>query len=182
MNKTICPQCWCDRSHSCDKCDNSGEIYDTQLSKNFRLSELTRSHTARGKSIPNSPTIRQVDRLRELTIKLLQPARDALGPITITSGFRSPELNSVLPGSAKNSAHMLAYAVDLQPEEVSLEHLMRWFFYNDHLDYDQVILEFGKREDSRRDDWVHVGYKNSAGQQRRQMLVMRNGIYTPWAG
>jgi zinc D-Ala-D-Ala carboxypeptidase len=180
MNKVTCPQCWGERSHPCDKCDRTGELYDVQLSKNFRLSELVASPTARRKNIPNSPTTKEVDRLRELTTKLLQPLRDALGTMKITSGFRSRELNTAI-GGARDSAHMLAYAADCQPEHADHEDILYWFKQGD-LQFDQVILEYGKRENTTEDDWVHVGYKDSAGRQRRQFLVMKNGVYTPWRG
>lgn len=47
-----------------------------------------------------------------LTHAVLQPLRDELGtPVTITSGYRSPQLNSLVGGS-KTCQHMRGEAVD----------------------------------------------------------------------
>lgn len=180
MNMITCPRCWGSRNRRCDKCDDRGSVYDTRLSKDFTLGELTYSPKARALSINNDPTIRQVDRLRELAVNLLQPMRDSLGLLEVTSGFRTPELNRAIKGS-KTSAHMEGYAADLHPEHVLLEDVMHWFKHTD-VPFDQAILEYGRREDDADDDWVHAGWKNAAGQQRRQLLVMRGGVYTPWVG
>lgn len=180
MKKITCPRCW-NVSHRCDKCSNSGLIYDSKLTSNFTLGELTYSQTARKRGIPNDPTVRQVVRINEFVVNLLQPLRDQVGLLEVTSGFRSPELNSVLPGSSPDSAHMLGYAADVQPGRCSLTDLMRWF-RETQVPFDQAILEYGRREESTDDDWLHVGYKNAAGLQRRQLLVMRGGKYSQWAG
>lgn len=179
VRRILCPRCW-DKKKDCDKCDNTGHIYDAKLSKNFTLGELTDSRTAREKGIPNDPTIKEIERLQELTQSLLQPVRDAKGIIEITSGFRSKALNLAIGGSL-SSAHMLGFAADVQPSNCTLEDLM-YFFKKSNLKFDQVILEFGKREETREDDWVHIGLKNAAGEQRRQLLLMRNGKYSVWTG
>lgn len=179
MRKILCPRCW-NKIKDCDKCNNAGLIYDAQLTKNFSLGELTDSSTAREKGIANDPTIKEIERLKELTETLLQPCREAMGVIEITSGFRSKALNLAIGGST-SSAHMLGYAADVQPSHCTHESLMH-FFKKSKLKFDQIILEFGKREERKDDDWVHIGLKNAAGEQRRQFLVMRNGKYSPWNG
>ena len=70
-----------------------------KLSKNFSLSEMTRSYTATKKGIENTPNDPQIENLRILCDNVLQPLRDALGPITISSGFRSIKLNTAIGGS-----------------------------------------------------------------------------------
>lgn len=179
MKKITCPRCW-NKVSRCDHCDNKGLIYDSQLSKNFTLGELTYSTTARSRGIQNDPTVKQVERLSELTVNILQPLRNDMGLLEITSGYRSRELNAAI-GGARDSAHMLAWAADLQPAHCTLTDLMYWFKRTKR-PFDQAILEYGKREESTEDDWFHVGYKNSAGQQRRQLLVMRDGVYSQWVG
>ena len=47
-----------------------------------------------------------------LAVHVLEPMRAKLGPIRITSGYRSPEKNAAI-GGAKRSQHMLGEAVDL---------------------------------------------------------------------
>jgi len=157
----------------CDKCDTTGYIDDIKFSKNFTLKELTWSDTARARLIPNDPTVKQVDRLVELVRDLLQPLRDDVGPLLVTSGFRSKKLNQAI-GGAKNSAHMAAYAADVVPTRVSLEHLMEWFKKTNR-PFDQAIIE---RSGSKR--WLHIGLKHpDSGEQRRQLLRYDNGKYSP---
>ena len=62
------------------------------LSRNFTLSELTKSDTAIRKGINNNPNAEQIEKLKALCENILQPVRDHFGRVKVTSGFRSPEL------------------------------------------------------------------------------------------
>ena len=42
-------------------------------------------------------------------------------------------------------------------------------------DFDQCIEEYSG--DKR---WLHIGYKNSKGEQRKEFLIYKNGKYTNW--
>ena len=66
------------------------------ISKNFSYAEFERSETARNAGITNVITeFRVRDAIRELTLTVLQPLRDASGAqIVISSGYRCPALNS----------------------------------------------------------------------------------------
>jgi zinc D-Ala-D-Ala carboxypeptidase len=70
-----------------------------KLSNNFSLSEFTSSPTADRLGIDNTPDKEATDNLQELVTFVLQPLRDRFGPITISSGYRSPELNKAIGGS-----------------------------------------------------------------------------------
>ena len=84
-----------------------------QLSNNFRLSEFTRSDTAKRLGIVNEcSSVEQVLNLAYLCHMVLQPLRDRFGPIRITSGYRCPELNRAV-GGASNSQHMRGEAADI---------------------------------------------------------------------
>ena len=61
------------------------------LSRNFTLSELTKSDTAIRRGINNNPNAEQIEKLK-LCENILQPVRDHFGRVKITSGFRSAEL------------------------------------------------------------------------------------------
>lgn len=174
----ICPRCWNHRQPFCDKCNNTGKLPDTEFSKNFVLSEFTYSPTAQRLRIANDLTVKDLDRMMAFTKNLLQPMREQIGSIKITSGFRTLPLNKAIKGD-KDSAHLLGYAADTQPQDISLVFLMYWFAKTE-LPFDQAILEYGRRPDDDKDDWVHIGYKHPSGAQRRQLLVMRNGKYTEW--
>jgi serine/threonine protein kinase len=62
------------------------------LSKNFSLSELTKSETAIRKSIDNTPSNEALNNLTTLCNMVLQKVRNSHGAVTITSGYRAPEL------------------------------------------------------------------------------------------
>ena len=84
-----------------------------QLSNNFRLSEFTRSDTAKRLGIVNEcSSVEQVLNLAYLCHMVLQPLRDRFGPIRINSGYRCPELNEAV-GGAQNSHHMRGEAADI---------------------------------------------------------------------
>ena len=67
-----------------------------RLSKNFVLSEITRSNTAKRLGISNEPTKKHLESMQRLVSNLIQPMRNELGPIRITSGYRSPSLNRAI--------------------------------------------------------------------------------------
>ena len=84
-----------------------------QLSTNFRLSEFTRSDTAKRLGIVNEcSSVEQVLNLAYLCHMVLQPLRDRFGPIRINSGYRCPELNEAVGGVA-NSHHLRGEAADI---------------------------------------------------------------------
>ena len=62
--------------------------YSMNLTRNFTLSELTKSDTAIRKGINNNPSAEQVEKLKALCENILQPVRDHFGRVKITSGFR----------------------------------------------------------------------------------------------
>ena len=70
-----------------------------QLSEHFKLSEFTQSGTARRHKVKNVPGPREVERLRFLCVKSLEPMRRRFGVIRITSGFRCKKLNALVGGS-----------------------------------------------------------------------------------
>jgi len=69
------------------------------LSKNFTLGEMIQSQMAIRKNIDNNPNGDQILNLIDLCDNVLQPLRDAIGPIRISSGFRSQKLNVAIGGS-----------------------------------------------------------------------------------
>ena len=144
-----------------------------RLSKNFTLRELTKSNVALRLGISNEPTTDGVHKLTMLTNSILQPIRDRLGPIRITSAFRSTELNQAIGGSS-NSQHCRYEAVDCQyVENNSMDNLMIYQTLIDlDLDFDQIILEFGdadENNDATHPDWIHISYKMS--DNRKEVLV-----------
>ncbi len=91
-----------------------------------------------------------ITHLRTLCQQILEPARLALGPLRISSGYRCHALN-VAVGGSRTSAHLQGYAADVIPISASKLDLARWVKNN--CPYDQIILEFGTRQNP---SWIHV--------------------------
>jgi len=105
--------------------------------------------------------------MQSLVDNVLQPARDALGPIQVTSCYRSPAVNTKIGGS-KTSQHCLAQAADLKFKGGN-DVLFNWL--KDNTDFDQLIWEFGTDDAPA---WVHISYSS---RHRKQILkaVKQNG-------
>lgn len=79
----------------------------------FTFYELEYSEAAISAGIKNAPNPDQERNLRLLVEFVLDPARELLGlPIIVTSGFRTPKVNTLV-GGVKNSQHMLGEAADI---------------------------------------------------------------------
>jgi len=124
------------------------------LSRNFTLSELTKSDTAIRKGINNNPNAEQVEKLKALCENILQPVRDHFGRVKITSGFRSSEL-CIAIGSSVNSQHAKAEAADFECPGVDNAELADWIHKN--LPYDQLILEFYTPGEPN-SGWIHCSW------------------------
>jgi hypothetical protein len=123
----------------------------TQLSRSFTVEEWARSNTAQRLGIDNTPAHEIIQHGIFLAQTIMQPARDTLGPIIISSGYRCEKLNAQTPGSSNTSAHVLGYAADLIPRASTMYELAR--FVADNCKFDQIILEFGTIDAPA---WVHV--------------------------
>ena len=76
---------------------------DIKVSKNFMLSEFVSPDTNEVKATPGFGRL----------VKLLQQLRDQVGkPVTVTSGYRTPEHNAAVGGAA-HSYHMQGLAADI---------------------------------------------------------------------
>ncbi len=136
-----------------------------QLSKNFYLHEFTRSSIAAKYGIPVvvKPDSEIFHNLQRLCREVLQPIRDALGPIDISSGYRPPALNNHprLRGS-RTSAHLYGLAADFTVRGMTPLEVCQWLEQSG-LKFDQCIHEHGR--------WVHIGLKADPAEQRQQLLT-----------
>tara|TARA_B100000287_G_scaffold253580_1_gene238259 strand:- start:32 stop:490 length:459 start_codon:yes stop_codon:yes gene_type:complete len=124
-----------------------------RLSKNFTLSEITKSNTAKRLGIKNAPNKEHLSNMQILIRDLIQPMRDALGPIRISSGYRSPVLNRAIGGSTK-SQHCKGQAVDLQfweKGEMCNKKVYDWVL-KEGIEFDQMINEFDYA-------WIHISLR-----------------------
>jgi zinc D-Ala-D-Ala carboxypeptidase len=125
------------------------------LSANFSLKELTKSDTATRLGLDNTPGEAEIESLRLLCEKVLQPVRDHFGKsVTVNSGFRSPETNQATGGS-KTSDHCRGQAADIEIPGVANADLAQWIM--DNCDYTQLILEF-YTQGQPNSGWVHVSF------------------------
>lgn len=131
-----------------------------KLGNNFSLGEFEVSQTAERLGIDNSVPKDLVWNLEALVKYLLQPVRDALGPVFISSGYRCPEINKATGGS-KKSQHPKAEATDFTVLRMTPYEVCKWI-EKSSLPFDQLIHEFGR--------WIHVSHKRN-GQQRGQCLT-----------
>lgn len=146
--------------------------------KYFNLNELIKSDTANAKNIDNTPDESIKAHLIELVENLLDPIREKwakycdinkLGnpAIKINSGFRCDALNIALGGSV-TSAHKLGYAADIVPVNGNMKIFQDWIKKEiDNFNYDQILFEKVQNNIS---SWIHIGFKNKDGKQRRQKL------------
>lgn len=124
------------------------------LSRNFSLQELIKSDTAIRKGIDNNPNADQIEKLKLLCERVLQPVRDHFGRVKVTSGFRSPELCAAI-GSSVNSQHAKAEAADFECVGVDNAEVADWIKQN--IETDQLILEFYTPGEPN-SGWIHASY------------------------
>jgi len=148
------------------------------LSKNFTLSEMTKSETALRHDMDNTPGEKEIGNLKLLCEKVLQPIRDHYGKgVKVNSGFRHPEVNAKVGGS-KTSDHCLGQAADIEIPGVANAELAEWI--KDNLEFRQLILEFYTPgiPDS---GWVHVSYVLEDNKKQVMTATKRDGktVYLP---
>jgi hypothetical protein len=122
-----------------------------KLSKNLSLREATKSTTALRHGIDNTPDEYVISNLETIAERIFQPMRDHFGvPIAVSSGYRCKELNTKIGGSPTN-ADIFKYIYT-------------------HLDYDQLIWEFG---DDKEPAWIHVSYKKHGENRNRTLKAVK---------
>tara|TARA_R110000765_G_scaffold4841_2_gene15214 strand:- start:47 stop:541 length:495 start_codon:yes stop_codon:yes gene_type:complete len=139
-----------------------------KLSKNFYLSELTKSQTATRMGLNNSPNEDQVENLRLLCERVLQPIRDHFNDIiTVSSGFRDIILSEKI-GSSRKSQHCKGEAADFEIFGVDNNKVSDEI--KENLMFDQLILEYyipGEPNSG----WIHVSYLKEINANRKEYLM-----------
>jgi hypothetical protein len=135
-----------------------------KLSNNFSLSEFVRTETG----LPNRPTQEAIANLKYLVQKVLQPARDKFGPIEVTSGYRSPEVNAAVGGVGATSDHLFGRAADIQCEDMAAV----FTYIRKYTHFKQLIWEFGTDSQPA---WIHVSYELNNNRGEVLKAIKKNG-------
>ena len=138
----------------------------------MKLSEVTKSITAKRLGIDNTPDEWVTENLKKVAEHIFQPVREHFGrPIYVSSGYRSAELNTAIGGSNR-SQHVEGRALDLDADvfgRCKNGEIFRWILNN--LTFDQLIWEFGDQDHP---DWVHVSYVHDGVNRGRCLKACRD--------
>ena len=129
------------------------------ISKSFTLDELT---TTNVRQHDNTPGPIEIENLRRLCERVLEPLVKKYPSAIITSAYRSLAVNTAIGGS-KTSQHMHGNAVDIVVPRVSPLLVAEWAVANVE-DFDQVICEWS---------WTHIGLCD--GKPRGQKMTAKRG-------
>lgn len=167
------------------------------LSEHFTYEEMIYSDTAKAKGIPNIPSAYHKKILKHTCQYLLEKIRTLLNEkytkykgkevkyvsIKVTSGYRSPLLNTKVGGSS-TSQHVKGEAVDIEaiivfksgrkevlPYNVLYEDIKVWV-KEKRMSVDQCI-----QEKSGLSKWVHVSLPPQIAQCRGQFMKYELGMY-----
>lgn len=136
------------------------------LTEHFTLEELCRSEMALRRGLANQPEPASLANLKRLA-GILETVRAALGgPMTISSGYRSPVVNRLV-GGATSSAHVEGRAADFvcpsfgAPLAVCREIVLAG------IPFDQLIYEGA---------WVHLAIPRLGAAWRKEILTAHFGV------
>ena len=140
------------------------------ISKHISYKEGVYSNTATRRGIENIPNDEQLKNMKLIAEKVFEPLRKWVsGPIKINSFFRCPDLNRAIGGSSK-SQHCKGQAIDIDDTFGKVSNADMYAWIKNHLDFDQMIWEFG---DDNNPDWVHISYVSEKENRNRCLKAYR---------
>ena len=146
-----------------------------QISKNFNLSEFTKSGFADKYGIDNTPDPISKANICRLVNEVLQPIRDEFGEsIIINSCYRCERVNRGVGGS-KNSDHKYGCAADIRTESNLLHDNMRLWncimqMVNDgKIKCRQIVFEHGRR--SIGPQWIHISINHDNNPYKENQIL-----------
>ena len=148
------------------------------ISKHVSDKESVYSRTAIRLDIDNTPTEEHKNNMIRLAEEVFEPLRSYTGgPIKINSFYRSPKLNKAIGGSSK-SQHCKGQAIDIDDTYGHLTNAEMFDFIKEHLDFDQMIWEFGNEDNP---NWVHVSYVSPEKNRNRCLKAYKEKGKTKYA-
>ena len=147
------------------------------ISKHISDKEGVYSRTAIRLDIDNTPTKEHKENMIKLAEEIFEPLRAYVGgPIKINSFYRSPKLNKAIGGSTK-SQHCHGQAMDIDDTFGRMTNAEMYDFIKEHLDFDQMIWEFGNDNNP---DWVHVSYVSPEQNRNRCLQAYKENNKTKY--
>jgi len=149
-----------------------------KLTANFSLAEMVKSDTALRLGMDNTPGEEEIANMAALCENVLQPVREHYGKgVKVNSGFRHPDVNAKVGGSA-TSDHCKGMAADIEIPGIANAELAQYIV--DNLPFKQVILEFYTPgiPDS---GWVHVSFNPADNKKQVLTATKQSGktVYLP---
>ena len=141
-----------------------------QMTAHFSFEELTASQKAATLHLNNAPNEQHMKNLQILANGLEQVRALLNAPMSISSGYRSPALNSAV-GGVSNSAHLDGFAADFTAPQFGTPLEIVEFLSKSTIQFDQIIQE---------GTWVHISF---APTMRREVLTahFRTGEKTSYS-
>ena len=147
------------------------------ISNHISYREGVYSITAKRLGLDNTPNNEQLNNMELIAHEVFEPLRTYVGgPIKINSFFRSPKLNKAIGGSSR-SQHCKGQAMDIDDTYGRMTNAEMYHFIKEHLDFDQIIWEFG---DDDNPDWIHVSYVSPEDNRKRCLKAYRENNKTKY--
>ena len=147
------------------------------ISKHISYKEGVYSNTALRRGIDNAPNEEQLANMKLIGEKIFEPLREYVGgPIKINSFFRSAKLNTAIGGS-RTSQHCKGQAMDIDDTFGYKTNAEMYYFIKEHLNFDQMIWEFG---DDDNPNWVHVSYVSPKKNRNRCLKAYKENGRTKY--
>ena len=142
-----------------------------KLTPNFSSSEFEVTSTALVNMLPKD----YIPRVAALCTAILQPIRDRFGPVTVTSGYRSPEVNATVGGSS-GSQHVTAEACDFYCPDQPTYDVWDYIVKMAAMDWpvDQAIWY---KETT---GHIHISHTTRKKNRRQLLLKKKDGSYVAW--
>lgn len=136
-------------------------VEDYKLSEHFSFYELTTTTHSEYINTNRIDAQKQVKNLK-YTAGALEEVRKVLGEaLTVTSGFRTPKLNSSVGGS-KTSKHQLGLCADFKPTKMSVKDAFALLVKNkENLHSVRKVIVEGKGASA----WIHMQAKVLANEE-----------------
>jgi zinc D-Ala-D-Ala carboxypeptidase len=142
-----------------------------KLTANFTLNEFLSSPTATANKITEqfNPPQRILDNIRA-TANRLQAIRTRFGlPMSITSGYRCPRLNTAV-GGARASEHLDALGVDISTRNYTQAQTIRLI---------EVAIELGCKRIGLGATFIHIGFSTQAKHPQNVVFDYQGANATP---